>query len=132
MPRTPPQPYVPPLRRSRPRSPKGGRIERQRVAEATAVQLREWGVRLTGRETVGNLQALLDAFGRFSEAIERRSANLAPDDVVSGATPLVPDVAAYLLPARRRRESVAAFLARIDAMSTFERHPPAVRHEAHD
>ena len=81
------------------------------------MRLREWGVRLAGRETMGNLQALLDAFGRFSEAIERRSANLAPDEVVGGGTPIVPDVAAYLLPARRPHESVAAFLARIDAQS---------------
>ena len=96
---------------------RGGRVERRRVAEATATRLREWGVRLDGRETARNLEALLDAFERFSEAIERRSAALAPGEVVAGGTQIVPDVVAYLLPARRSHESVASFLARIDAQS---------------
>jgi hypothetical protein len=83
------------------------------------MQLREWGVRLTGREAIAELEALFAAFLRFSEAIERRSASLAPDALVGGGTPIAPDVAAYLLPVRRPRETVAAFLARIDAESTY-------------
>jgi hypothetical protein len=87
--------------------------ERRRVADEIAARLRGRGVRLTGRETGEELVRVLEAVERFETAVERAGGDLMVDEPVARNSPIAPDNRAFVLPARRGDESVAAFLDRI-------------------
>ena len=90
--------------------------ELARASAEIAVRLDRRGVRLSGRESPGQLVDLLDAVERFEATAERAGADLLIDEPVHGAVyPLKPDDPAFVLPVRVEGESVADFTDRVVA-----------------
>ncbi|MEP7347066.1 MAG: hypothetical protein ABI877_17485 [Gemmatimonadaceae bacterium] len=88
--------------------------ERRRVAEEIAARLRRRGIWLSGQESSADLANLLEAVERFELVVERHGGDLMMDEPVAGAsTPIAPDDAAFVLPTRKKDESVVAFIDRI-------------------
>lgn len=87
--------------------------ERQRIASEVASRLRRRGVQLSGGESAVELADLEEAVEEFERAVERSGGDLMVDEPVAGRSPIAPDEAAYVLPVRKTRESVAAFIERI-------------------
>lgn len=98
--------------------------ELRRAMLETADRLRGRGVALTGRESSDELVALLEAVERFEVAAESRGGDLMVDEPPNGSTPQ-PDDVHFALPRRERREAVASYLGRLDAVTlVIRRHPP--------
>jgi hypothetical protein len=87
--------------------------ERRRVADEMAARLRRRGVRLDGRETGEELANLLEAVEEFEGAVQTHGGDLMVDEPVRSGGPVSPDDQAFVLPARRERESVSDYIGRI-------------------
>ena len=87
--------------------------ERRRIAAEVAGRLRRRGVQLSGSESAMELADLEEAVEDFERAVERSGGDLMVDEPVAGDSPIAPDEAAFVLPARKAGESVAAFIGRI-------------------
>jgi len=90
-----------------------GDDERRRIAAEVASRLRRRGVHLTGSESAIDLADLEEAVEEFERAVERSGGDLMVDEPVAGDSPIAPDEAAFVLPARKHGESIAAFIGRI-------------------
>lgn len=100
------------------------REELERAMQETNARLRALGVHLTGRETSEELVALLEAVERFERAVESRGGDLFVDEGPRGIT-REPDDVHFVLPLRTPHESVANYLARLDAATrAVLEHPP--------
>jgi hypothetical protein len=98
--------------------------EQDRARAAGATRLQALGVRLTGTETSDEIGDLIEAVEWFEEAVESRDGDLMVDEPPRGQRPQ-PDNAAFLLPTRATRESVADFVARLAAAAKQVRYHPA-------
>jgi hypothetical protein len=87
--------------------------ERRRVADEMAARLRGRGVRLDGREAGEELANLLEAVEEFEGVVQAHGGDLMVDEPVRSGGPVTPDDQAFVLPARRERESVSEFIERI-------------------
>jgi hypothetical protein len=87
--------------------------ERRRVADEMAARLRGRGVRLDGREAGEELANLLEAVEEFEGVVQAHGGDLMVDEPVRSGGPVTPDEQAFVLPARRERESVSEFIERI-------------------
>lgn len=90
-----------------------GMALRKRISEAVADRLRSRGVRLDGRETLTQLGALIDALEYFETAVGAAGGDLMMDEPLRADAPIVPDHAAFALPARRDGEAVDAYIDRL-------------------
>ena len=90
-----------------------GDDERRRIGAEVASRLRRRGVQLTGAESAMDLADLEEAVEEFERAVERSGGDLMVDEPVAGESPIAPDEAAFVLPARKHGESVSAFIGRI-------------------
>lgn len=87
--------------------------ERLRIAAEVAGRLRRRGVQLDGGESAIELADLEEAVEEFERAVERSGGDLMVDEPVAGDSPIAPDEAAFVLPARKAGESVGSFIGRI-------------------
>ncbi len=94
------------------------------------VAAEEWtprGVRVDPRDSSEEIVRLLEEVEAFEQAVEQRGGDLMVDEPVSAHGRVVPDDAAFVLPARRDGESGSAYAGRItDARaraSHARRHP---------
>ncbi|MFL5604978.1 MAG: hypothetical protein ACJ8AD_00900 [Gemmatimonadaceae bacterium] len=87
--------------------------EQRRVADEMAARLRGRGVRLDGRESGEDLANLLEAVEEFEGVVQSHGGDLMVDEPVRSGRPVTPDDQAFVLPARRERESVAEYIDRI-------------------
>lgn len=88
--------------------------ELRRVAEEIASRLRRRGIWLSSHESSEELANLLEAVERFELVVERSGGDLMMDEPVQGsAAPIAPDDAAFVLPARKKNETVDQFIGRI-------------------
>lgn len=100
------------------------REELQRAMLETSTRLRDRGIQLTGRETSGELVALLEAVERFENAVESRGGDLFVDEGPGGIT-REPDDVHFVPPRRQPHESVARYLQRLEeATRIVLEHPP--------
>jgi len=98
------------------------RAERREVASELAQRLQSRGAMLTGAESSEELVSLLDAVERFERAVEVRGGDLMVDESPRGET-REPDDVHFVLPRREPRESVLAYIQRIeDATAAVRRH----------
>ena len=99
-------------------SPGSSDEERRRIAEEISLRLRRNGVQLTGQESTEELADLEEAVEKFERMVERGGGDLMVDEPVAGGSPIAPDEAEFVLPARKQSESVPAYIKRIhDAAS---------------
>jgi hypothetical protein len=84
--------------------------ERDHVVDGLAARLRGRGIRLTGRETSDQIANLVEAVERFERAVEAHGGDL----MVDTRPAREPDDPRFVLPERGPRESVAAYLGRVD------------------
>lgn len=94
-------------------SPDSSDEERRRIAEEIALRLRRNGVQLTGQESSEELADLEEAVEQFERMVERGGGDLMVDEPVAGDSPIAPDEADFVLPARKQSESVSAYIKRI-------------------
>ena len=97
--------------------------QRERAAAAAEVstRLRSRGVAVTGGESPEDLVDLLSAVERFEAAVEAHGGDLMVDDLKS----VQPDDSHFVVPRRGARETVRAYIGRIDeAAALLRRHPP--------
>ena len=97
--------------------------QRERAAAAAEVstRLRSRGVAVTGGESSEDLVDLLSAVERFEAAVEAHGGDLMVDDLKS----VQPDDSHFVVPRRGARETVRAYIGRIDeAAALLRRHPP--------
>jgi hypothetical protein len=95
-----------------------------------ADRLRGRGVTLLGNESSEELGTLLEAVERFETATVSRGGDLMVDQPPRGSTPQ-PDDVHFVLPRRNEDESVARYVARLDAATrTVHHHLPLDRLEA--
>ncbi|MFL5576946.1 MAG: hypothetical protein ACJ79S_13350 [Gemmatimonadaceae bacterium] len=87
--------------------------EQRHAADEIAARLRGRGVALTGRESGEELADLLDAVEQFEVVVERSGGDLMVDEPVGADSPIAPDDASFVLPARQRDETIAAYIGRI-------------------
>jgi len=100
------------------------RAEEQRAAAAETVdRLRSRGVVVRTADTAEDLANLLTAVEQFEALVERRGGDLMVDDLKSSK----PDDAHFVLPRRKARETVQAYVERVqDVTAHLHRHPPHV------
>jgi hypothetical protein len=96
----------------------------RRVSEEVAGRLAARGVRLGGRETPEELEAIEEAVERFEEAVQEHGGDLMVDEGPGGHT-TQPDDPRFALPVREEHESVTRYIERLDrAVDTVRRHRP--------
>ena len=95
--------------------------ERRRVADEMGARLRARGVRLDDQESGEELANLLEAVEEFEGVVQSHGGDLMVDEPVRGDAPVTPDDRAFVLPARRERESVSAYIDRIAEASALAR-----------
>ena len=96
------------------------REERESVTAEVAARLRARGVRLTGTETSDEVANVLEAVERFERAVETHGGDL----MVDTRPAREPDDPAFVLPLRGGRESVAAYVRRVDEVTAaLQRRP---------
>ncbi|HXY30522.1 MAG TPA: hypothetical protein VEI06_07410 [Gemmatimonadaceae bacterium] len=86
------------------------REERAQVTSAIAARLTGRGVTLTGTESSEQVASMLEAVERFERAVEAHGGDL----MVDSGRAREPDDPSFVLPKRQPRESVAAYLGRLD------------------
>ncbi|HET8713965.1 MAG TPA: hypothetical protein VFM23_09835 [Gemmatimonadales bacterium] len=92
------------------------------VAAEVADRLRRRGVLLRGDERPEELASLLTRVERFEAAVQARGGDLMVDDLSSSE----PDDRHFVLPPRFADESVADYIARIDAAIALVRAHPDI------
>jgi hypothetical protein len=92
---------------------------RSAAAEVTS-RLRSRGIALTGAEDPEAVVDLLSAVERFEAAVEAHGGDLMVDDLKSSR----PDDRHYVLPRRINRETLRAYIGRIDEATAQLRHHP--------
>ncbi len=95
--------------------------ERRRVADEMGARLRARGVRLDSRESGEDLANLLEAVEEFESVVQSHGGDLMVDEPVRSGAPVTPDEQAFVLPARRERESVPVYIDRIAEASARAR-----------
>jgi hypothetical protein len=97
------------------------RAERAAAAAEVTARLRSRGIAVTGGERSDDLADLLSAVERFEAAVEAHGGDLMVDDLKSSR----PDDRHFVVPQRAARETLRAYIARIDAATAgLRRHPP--------
>jgi len=96
----------------------------QRVSREVAGRLAARGVRLGGRETPDELEAIEEAIEAFEDAVSAHGGDLMVDEGPRGH-PTQPDDPHFALPLRGAHESVAQYVERLErAADTVRRHRP--------
>jgi len=94
--------------------------DEDRAAAEVADRLRQRGVSVTGAERSDDLADLLSAVERFEKTVEAHGGDLMVDDLKSAQ----PDDRHFVVPRREARETVRAYIGRIDeATARLRRHP---------
>ena len=94
--------------------------DEDRAAAEVADRLRQRGVSVTGAERSDDLADLLSAVERFEKTVEAHGGDLMVDDLKSAQ----PDDRHFVVPRREARETVRAYIGRIDeATAQLRRHP---------
>jgi hypothetical protein len=94
--------------------------ERSAAAAEVTARLRARGIAVTGAEGAEDLVDLLSAVERFEATVEAHGGNLMVDDLKSAR----PDDSHFVVPRRGARETVRAYIGRIDeAAAHLRRHP---------
>ena len=94
--------------------------DEDRAAAEVADRLRQRGVAVTGAERSDDLADLLSAVERFEKTVEAHGGDLMVDDLKSAQ----PDDRHFVVPRREARETVRAYIGRIDeATARLRRHP---------
>ena len=95
--------------------------ERAAAMSEVAARLRSRGIVTTGSESPEDLVDLLTAVERFEATVEAHGGDLMVDDLKS----VQPDDSHFVVPRRGARETVRAYIGRIDeAAALLGRHPP--------
>jgi len=97
------------------------RAEELKAAAAEAAdRLRSRGVAVRGADTPDDLANLLTAVEQFEAAVKRHGGDLMVDDLKSAQ----PDDRHFVLPRRKARENIPAYVERIQQATTrLHRHP---------
>ena len=94
--------------------------ERAAAVSEVAARLRSRGITVTGTESPEDLADLLSAVERFEATVEAHGGDLMVDDLKSAQ----PDDRHFVVPRRAARETVQAYIVRIDeAAARLRRHP---------
>ena len=94
--------------------------ERAAAVSEVASRLRSRGIAVTGTESPEDLADLLSAVERFEATVEAHGGDLMVDDLKS----VQPDDRHFVVPRRAPRETVQAYIVRIDeAAAGLNRHP---------
>ena len=95
--------------------------ERTAAAAEISARLRARGIALTGAERTEDLVDLLSAVERFEAAVEAHGGDLMVDDLKS----VQPDDRHFVMPRRTSRETIRAYIGRIEeARLQLRHHPP--------
>src|SRR5438094_10476210 len=95
--------------------------QRSAAVAEVAARLRSRGITVTGAERPEELADLLSAVERFEATVEAHGGDLMVDDLKS----VEPDDRHFVVPQRGARETVRAYIGRIDeAAALLRRHPP--------
>src|SRR6266571_8735005 len=94
--------------------------QRSAAVVEVAARLRTRGITVTGAERPEELADLLSVVARFSATVEAHGGALMVDDLKSAQ----PDDRHFVVPRREGRETVRAYIGRIDeATARLRRHP---------
>src|SRR5213080_1309494 len=95
--------------------------QRSAAVVEVAARLRTRGITVTGAERPEELADLLSAVERFEATVEAHGGDLMVDDLKS----VQPDDSHFVVPRRGARETVRAYIGRIDeAAALLRRRPP--------
>jgi hypothetical protein len=96
-----------------------------RVAQDIAGRLRQRGVRVRDDDSPDDIVRLLEGIEAFERAVQSKGGDLMVDEPPAHGS-VQPDDPHFLLPARADDESVAQYLARLEAATREVRHHPPV------
>ena len=94
--------------------------ERIAVAAEISARLRARGIAVTGAERTEDLADLLSAVERFEAAVVAHGGDLMVDDLKS----VQPDDRHFIVPRRTSRETIQAYIGRIEEVRLQLRHHP--------